>query len=228
MATSKHARWHHGNLLPALVHAADQLIADGGRSAVSLRAVAARVPKQPGQERAVTHTAAMAHVSGVLELLAHVSAAWWERLAGELGAVCAASPVERLVALGGAYRQFAVEHPHHFRLLYDESMWRACEEPDAAGFKQGVLLDRIVAARDAAFGAFVRAVEDGTCDGTLRNDCSVYVMARVMASLSHGLAMEALDERLPSDDARDVLGLGVDGLRASTFATRRSPGHDAE
>ena len=219
MATSKHARWHHGNLLPALVQAADQLIADGGRSAVSLRAVAARVPKQPGQERAVTHTAAMAHVS----------AAWWERLAGELGAVCAASPVERLVALGGAYRQFAVEHAHHFRLLYDESMWRACEEPDAAGFKQGVLLDRIVAARDAAFGAFVRAVRDGTCDGTLRNDCSVYVMARVMASLSHGLAMEALDERLPSDDARDVLGLGVDGLRASTAGgSRRSAGHDAE
>jgi len=208
------ARWHHGNLLPALVQAADTLIADGGRSAVTLRAVAAHVPKGEEPSRPVTHTAAMAHVSGVTELLAHVSAQWWERLAAALHAECEANAPSRLQALAVTYRAFATAHPHHFRLMYDEALWRACEAPHDARFKQPALLDRIVAARDAAFGAFTRAVHDGVHDGSLRQDRAPYLMARTIASLAHGLAMEALDERLPEHEVAAILALALEALRA--------------
>jgi AcrR family transcriptional regulator len=214
------APWHHGSLLPALVEAADTLLATGGRAAVTLRAVAAAVPKGDARARPVTHTAAMAHVSGVSELLAHVSARWWERLATELDAAPDAPPdaPSRLQALVIAYRAFALAHPHHFRLMYDETIWRACETPHDAGFKQTALLERIVDARNAAFGAFARVVMDGVQAGTLRDDRSPYVMARALASLAHGLAMEALDERLPEHEVADIVALALDAL----LPTRRA------
>ncbi len=216
-------RWHHGSLLPALVEAADALLATGGRAAVTLRAVAAHVPKGSADARSVTHTAAMAHVSGVTELLAHVSAQWWERLATELDAACEPSASARLASLAIAYRAFALSHPHHFRLMYDEAIWRACEVPDQAGFKQPALLERIVHARNEAFGAFARAVHDGVHDGTLRTDRAPYVMARTIAALAHGLAMEALDERLPDHEVADIVALAVEALRAPDPAEHIAP-----
>lgn len=209
------ARWHHGNLLPALVHAADALLGTGGRSAVTLRAVAAHVPKGDEPSRPVTHTAAMAHVSSVTELLAHVSAQWWESLAATLHDQCATDAPTRLHALAVTYRAFAVAHPHHFRLMYDETLWRACEAPRRAKFKQPALLDRIVTARDAAFGAFSRAVRDGMHDGSLRCDRAPYVMARTIASLAHGLAMEALDEQLPEHEVAEIVALALEALRGT-------------
>lgn len=210
------SRWHHGSLLPALVDAAEALLRTGGRAAVTLRAVAAHVPKGDGSARPVTHTAAMAHVSGVTELLAHVAAQSWEQLAATLDAECTVEAPARLQALAIAYRAFALAHPHHFRLMYDEALWRACEAPQEAHFKQPALLDRIVNARNAAFGAFARAVHDGIASGTLRADRSPYVMARALAALSHGLAMEALDERLPDHEVADIVALALDALRTPT------------
>lgn len=207
------------------MNAADALLASGGRAAVTLRAVATYAPKGDDDAAPVTHTAAMAHVSGVLELLAHVSAKHWERLAEILDTVLIPSPPERLRALVADYRAFALAHPHHFRLMYDEAIWRAIEAPDDAGFKQPALLDRIVAARDVAFGSFARAVHDGVHQGSLRGDRSPYVMARAIASLAHGLAMEALDERLPDHEVADIVSLAVEALLASPPTTQPPP-HD--
>lgn len=220
---SSRTRWHHGSLLPTLVHAADALLASGGRAAVTLRAVATHAPKGDDDAAPVTHTAAMAHVSGVLELLAHVSAMRWEQLAELLDAECTPSPPERLHALAIAYRAFALESPHHFRLMYDEAIWRAIEAPLDARFKQPALLDRIVAARDAAFGTFARAVLDGVQDGSLRSDRPPYVMARAIAALAHGLAMEALDERLPDHEVADIVALAVEALLAAPPGTPSPP-----
>jgi hypothetical protein len=37
-------------------------------------------------------------------------------------------------------------------------------------------------------------------------------MARSVAALAHGLAMEALDERLPDGEVRAILQIAVEGL----------------
>jgi len=90
--------------------------------------------------------------------------------------------------------------------------------PPATGgrFKQPQVLTRVRAHRDEAFGMFAEAVAQGIRAGALRSDASVMLMARSVAALAHGLAMEALDERLPEGEVRPILKIAVDGLRASS------------
>ena len=67
----------------------------------------------------------------------------------------------------------------------------------------------------ASFACFVDAASDGVRSGLLRQSVAVDLIARSIAALSHGLAMEALDEHLPSDDTSPILELAVDGLLSS-------------
>lgn len=213
------------------MQAADQLVTEGGRAAVSLRTVAEQVTKG-ARGRRVTHTAAFAHVGGQLELLTHVAVKRWMELVASLSVVASErgtfTPADRLVALGSSYRRFAVEHPHHFRLMYDEEIWREVERRSVGAapnalvaadgtkvhkFRHPELLDEFLGARDAAFAFFVEAVIEGINDGSLRADVAPVHMARAVASLSHGLAMEALDERLPEAEVVPLLELVVGGLR---------------
>ena len=61
---------------------------------------------------------------------------------------------------------------------------------------------------------FVAAVAEGIRVGVLRSDGSLMLIARSVAALAHGLAMEALDERLPEGEVRPILQIAVAGLRA--------------
>jgi hypothetical protein len=191
---------------------------------VTLRSVAERVT---ADVRRISHTAAFAHVSGQLELLTHVAAGGWARLLVDLEqATAVEAPTDRLVELGVRYRRFAAAHPNLFRVMYDEEMWGRIGEtaftaPDGgespavrrSTFKQPQILTRVREHRDQAFGLFALAVDHGIREGVLR-DASVMLMARSVAALAHGLAMEALDERLPEGEVRPILQIAVDGLTA--------------
>jgi len=214
-------------LLPLLVEAAEALVESEGRRLVTLRGVAEHVS---ALGRSVTHTAAFAHVGGQLELLAYVAANWWGKLAAELASTAPeASAPRRLVSLGVKYREFAASHPRQFRVMYDEEIWEQIEaHRDAARallndtvtdqpvraprFHNLQVLGKVAAGRNAAFACFVEAAAAGVRSGSLRQDVDAELIARSIASLSHGLAMEALDERLPSDDLYPILELAVDGL----------------
>ena len=211
-------------LLETLIEAATAIVEERGRREVTLRSVAERVTTDV---RRISHTAAFAHVSGQLELLTHVASGGWARLLVVLEEAAAlAAPADRLVELGVRYRQFAAAHPNLFRVMYDEEMWaRIGETPvptsdsDSAppvrrsSFKHPQVLTRVREHRDQAFGLFGQAVDEGIRGGVLR-DASVVLMARSVAALAHGLAMEALDERLPEGEVRPMLQLAVDGLTA--------------
>jgi len=180
--------------------------------------------------RAVTHTAAFAHVGGQLELLAYVAGKWWTKLAAELAATAPDAPApQRLVALGVKYREFAAEHQRQFRVMYDEEIWEQVElqretarailnstltdeSSRVPRFHNPQVLGRVAAGRNAAFACFVETAAAGVRSGSLRQDVDAELIARSIASLSHGLAMEALDERLPSDDLYPILELAVDGV----------------
>ncbi len=215
-------RWHHGDLLPKLIDAADEIVRSEGVDAVTLRAVATRIPKGA---RPVSHTAAMTHVHSVLELLAHVAARWWEGLPQKLAEAGAGlSPAARLVQLGVTYRSFAEEHPRHFRLMYDARLWQAIAAMDShseggalnatRGFKSVDALERMQSGRDAAFTLFEDAVEAGREAGAFRRDQERENQARLVASLSHGLAMEALDEGLEQGEVATLLLMAVEALAA--------------
>lgn len=216
-------------LLETLVRAATAIVEESGRREVTLRSVAERVT---AEVRRISHTAAFAHLSGQLELLTHVAEGGWIRLREELAAATGGcAPAERLVELGVVYRRFAVTHANLFRVMYDQEMWERIMAPAdgrevaavagerqgatrrSSGFKHPQVLDRVREHRDLTFALFVEAVEEGIREGVFRRDDGLVLMARSIAALAHGLAMEALDEQLPEDEVRPILSLAVDGLQ---------------
>lgn len=209
-------------LLGTLVETASAIVEESGSRGVTLRSVSERVT---ADGRPISHTAAFAHVSGKPELLAHVAAGGWERLLDNLEKTrTIMGPADRLVELGSAYRGFAAKHPNLFRVMYDAEMWvqitamptQAQDLPSqsVSRFKHPEVLDRVRERRDDAFGLFVHAVSEGIRTGAIRGDAPPLLAARSLASLAHGLAMEALDERLPEDEVRPILHLAIAGLRA--------------
>ena len=95
--------YHHGELRPALLRAAQKLLEKGGPEALSLRELARRA--------GVSHNAPYRHFPQREALLAALAADGF-RLLGE--ALARASGRE----MGEAYVRFALAHPQLFRLMF--------------------------------------------------------------------------------------------------------------
>lgn len=102
--------YHHGDLRPALIAAALDLIA--GADELSLRAVARRV--------GVSATAVYRHFPDKSALLTAVAAAGLERLgqAQRTAFAAAGGGADGFNATGVAYVRFALDHPALFRLVF--------------------------------------------------------------------------------------------------------------
>ena len=243
--------WHHGALREAVIRAAYQLVVEGGAQAVTLRALVARIPKREGSDEVLSHTAPMAHFGSITEILTEVATLGWQRLLEELTPE-GVTRVDRLVSLGVRYRDFAYRNRLLFRVMYDERIWSAVDaySPDPAKaahfgtlpigdaskqrdalprFRRIESLREIQNARDAAFERFKSEVEADQASSELRSgvDCSAVMAARVIASLSHGLAMEAIDEQLPEDEVRPILRIAAEGLRMCKYTQTPAPDEQA-
>ncbi|MET0302583.1 MAG: TetR/AcrR family transcriptional regulator [Microbacteriaceae bacterium] len=173
-----------------LVRAALAELVDGGRSAVSLRAVARRA--------GVSHAAPGYHFRDRAGLLAAVAADGFRRLAASLDA---AVPDDRdpLAELGERYIRFATAHPALYELMF---------RPEE--------LDREAPELRDAQAASLRALIHATGPAGTPTTATVisWAFAHGVASLSIQGAISAL----PLGDARD-LGALVDefthGIRAA-------------
>lgn len=107
----KRSTYHHGDLRAALIQAADEIIAEGGIEAFSLRAAAQRAGVSP---------AAPAHHFGSAKgLLTEVALLAFERVGRYIEeAGHSDDVVTDMRALGLAFVTFAVDHPGHFRLMF--------------------------------------------------------------------------------------------------------------
>ena len=103
--------YHHGDLKDALIQAADEIIAEGGIEAFSLRAAAQRAGVSP---------AAPAHHFGSTKgLLTEVALLAFERVDRYIQDVGHSEDVVTDVrALSLAFIHFVLEHPGHFRLMF--------------------------------------------------------------------------------------------------------------
>jgi len=122
MASRKLARakargpYHHGDLRRALVAAAIAALSEEGAAGMTLRSLARRA--------GVSHAAPYAHFRDKAALLAAVAAAGFEQLtkamreAGGPIPASASRAQHRLVAIGGAYVRFGVEHASLYRLMF--------------------------------------------------------------------------------------------------------------
>jgi len=108
---TKRSTYHHGDLRAALIQAADNLIAEGGLEAFSLRAAAQRAGVSPG---APAH-----HFGSAKGLLTEVALLAFERAGQYIDEVGHSDDVAADVrALTFAFITFALDHPGHFRLMF--------------------------------------------------------------------------------------------------------------
>ena len=172
----KRTTYHHGDLRAALIQAADDIIAEGGIEAFSLRAAAQRAGVSPG---APAH-----HFGSAKGLLTEVALLAFERVgqyieeAGHSGDV-----VADVRALTLAFVTFALDHPGHFRLMFRNDLVNRNDPryPEISS-KPGMRLGLAVAAYHGKFAVDMDRFEDA---------------ADMLCGMStfHGLAHLVLEEK---------------------------------
>jgi AcrR family transcriptional regulator len=193
-------KYHHGDVRNVLLQQAENILTDEGPTGLSLR----RLARLTG----VSEAAPYRHFDGKDGILAAVAIAAFERFADQLetAAESTENHEERIMALGAAYVQFAVENPQHFRLIFGR------ERPP---------LDQYPELRDAADNAFEvlqRAVTsvDRKAEMTLAEAASAYNRALAAWSRAHGIAMLVIDRMIVPPADQDltsfVLGLLAEDL----------------
>ena len=189
--------YHHGNLRPALMEAAERALARGGVQALSLREVA--------REIGVSHAAPRRHFADRQALLDALALEGFDRLGDAMaGAIATAGEdfVDRFAALARAYVRFATEHAALLDLMYAGK-----HRPEADGVRS---------AAERAFAAPIALLADAQADGSVVGGDPADV-AIVAWSTMHGLAEMANNGLLgdvPLDDVvTAAIGRVVDGLR---------------
>src|SRR6202034_791597 len=102
--------YHHGDLRAAILTEAARLVAERGADRVSLRELA--------REAGVSHAAPAHHFTDRRGLFTALAAQGFELLAA---ALAEARPSFLDAAL--AYVRFAIEHPGHYRVMFDKSLF---------------------------------------------------------------------------------------------------------
>jgi AcrR family transcriptional regulator len=171
--------YHHGSLKESLLAAAERILDRDGLQALTLRAAA--------RAAGVSHAAPKNHFGDLTGLLSELAAVGFTRFAEaqRRAAATAATPRDRLVAIGRAYVDFAVAYPALFQLMFrGERLDYARPSLREATGAAGALLSETVGAREAS-----------PFDG---QSPSLADAARIVAawSLVHGFAMLLLDGRL--------------------------------
>lgn len=188
------APYHHGALHAALLGAAEAILEREGLPGLTLRATA--------REAGVSHAAPTHHFGDMTGLLSELAAAGFRRFGASLAAAAsvAATPSDRMDAMGEAYVAFACRHPGLFLVMFRS------ERLDHAR-------PSLHEATADAFGLLTRGVSErhrGGADAT-----PLALTAEIVRSWSmvHGYAMLLIDHRLDpvlaelpkGADARDLL-----------------------
>lgn len=138
--TQKRLTYHHGDLRAALIQAADEMIAEGGIEAFSLRAAAQRAGVSPA---APAH-----HFGGARGLLTEVAILAFERADRYIeGAGHSDDIVSDVRAVSLAFITFVLDHPGHFRLMFrNDLVYRSDPRLVAVSKRPGMRLGRAVLA----------------------------------------------------------------------------------
>ena len=196
----KARKYHHGDLRRALLDEAVRTIRDEGAPALTLRAVGARL--------GVSRTALYRHFADKSALLNAVSEDGFRRLADELERAWtgAGGGLNGFEAQGRAYVRFALDNPSHYRVMF--GVWSSRDEDTAL---------REAGAR--AFQVLVDALTALQRDGVVRQNEAPGQVALYVWAAVHGVAMLAIDGRLPSGPGgvRDVIEYAVRRIGSGIF-----------
>lgn len=202
--TSSKRSYHHGDLRAALLDAAIEVIGERGLHGLSLRECARRAD--------VSHAAPYRHFADKDALLLAIARLGFERLAAAGVAAMAgvADPRDRLDAYGVAYVRFAVANPVLFRVMF------TAEIAAPEGAEDGPVADVAQGDRVGAFDLLVASAAALLDDGGDAREAALAAW-----SLPHGLAMLALDGRIPPEEASTPAK--IERLMRTIFAAWRGP-----
>jgi len=132
-----------------ILDAARELFAAEGIEAVTMRALAERIE--------YSATAIYLHFPDKQSVIRELCARDFRALAGAFGKIAQiADPVERIRAAGSAYAEFALAHPHHYRLMFmtplpplepEPGIERGNPDQDAYAFLRSAVAEAIAADR---------------------------------------------------------------------------------
>ncbi|KCZ48088.1 hypothetical protein HY3_16415 [Hyphomonas pacifica] len=188
-------RYHHGDLGPALLKAAEEELAENGTESFSLRAVAKRA--------GVSHGAPAHHFGDAKGLLTALAAIGYDRLIAvqeARQATAAPDKTSQLIAIGLGYVDFGIANPALFRLMFSS------EKPDRSD-------EAFAASSLAAFGKLVELVQaevgaDPYSDAAAMKDVvASWAMVHGLADLILSGRIERLMglSQLPQDETDAIL-----------------------
>ncbi len=196
--SGKSTPYHHGNLRQALIQAGLEILEREGNQALSLRKAA--------RKAGVSHTAPYRHFASKDDLIAAIAEEGYRELdAGMRAALSAAPPDDhraRLLALGEAYIRFALEHPHHLRVMFGDF-------PEACRPNPG-----------DSFDLLVQTIAAGQRDGVIVEGDTLQLALALWAAV-HGLSLLLVEDKIPAmllkadspeDLIRDCLQTAYHGL----------------
>ena len=184
----------------AILDAASRLLEDSGPEAVTLRAV--------GEAAGVSRSAPYRHYADKAALMRALAERTLRQIAGRIrhGAERHQDAWQRLRAGRRAYIDYAVEHPHHYQLVFGDT---PIAEPDP----------RLEEAADDAMAAVGELVVQAQDSGLLRPG-STREIATVVWVLLHGLAALQITGHLHEprtidgdEHLADLLDLALEQLR---------------
>lgn len=180
------ASYHHGDLAAALEQAALELLVEEGSPALSLRAVARRA--------GVSHNAPYHHFRDRQGLLKAVAARGLRELLAAMTAARreASAPRARLLAVGGAYVDFALEQRALFDIIFDPEICDPREPNPVTG--------PLIEANDEFLADTVSAALDPATPDDVRRATAAALWAAV-----HGLAVLVSAQHLEPAVVRPAL-----------------------
>ena len=191
----KRATYHHGDLRAALIHAADELIAEAGIEGFSLRAAAQRAGVSPS---APAH-----HFGSAKGLLTEVALLAYERVGAYLEeAGQSEDAVQDMRALSLAFVTFALDHPGHFRLMFRNDLVNRDDPryPETSR-KPGRRLGRAVAAYHGKAEMDLDRFEDAAdlfgALSTLHGLAHMVLAEKATHFFEHATARDFVEEELP-------------------------------
>ncbi|ORW13646.1 TetR family transcriptional regulator [Mycobacterium lacus] len=167
-----------------LLHAAVALLDEHGPDALQTRKVAAAA----GTSTMAVYT----HFGGMRALIAEVAEEGLRQFDAALSVPQTADPVADLLAIGAAYRRYAIERPHMYRLMFGSTSAQGINAP-----ADNVLTLTIpeIEQRDPSFAHVVRGVRRSivagriTAAGSADDDAKVVATAAQFWALIHGFVM---------------------------------------
>ncbi|MGG5891157.1 TetR/AcrR family transcriptional regulator [Falsiroseomonas sp. HC035] len=186
-------RYHHGNLVEALVAATIEIIEERGVEQVSVREAARRAGVSPG--------APFRHFATKTALMTAVAEQAMDRLKASVDVAIEATreqkPLLRLEALGSAYLQWALQNPTHFQIISSRSLIDIASS------------DRIRQANEEIRGVMMRLLAEAQLDGSLAPDIDIGHLVLVTRAFGYGLARMVIDGHFPewhaSEPPEDVV-----------------------